>query len=102
MPRNAAESPLVIGKILALLKPAFGETRAATNANKARLTTETPKYLFTAFMLLATNYKTYHPKQNKIACSYSTCLEKFNALEHSLKLFSYLHIQKSGKGYGVI
>jgi hypothetical protein len=44
MYRNAAESVLVIGKLSALLMPAFGDTSAATSRNIARVTTETPKY----------------------------------------------------------
>jgi hypothetical protein len=52
MYRNAVESALVIGKLSALLKPAFGETSAAISKNKARITTETPKYLFNCFSCL--------------------------------------------------
>src|SRR5215467_13734041 len=55
MSRNAAESALVKGKILALLKPAFGETSEATSTNKIRITIETPKYLFNSCLSAASD-----------------------------------------------
>ena len=44
--RNAVESALVIGELLALLSPTFVETSVAATTNKTSRTTEAPKYLF--------------------------------------------------------
>lgn len=52
MYRNAVESALVIGELLVLLRPTFVEASAATNTNKARRTTEAPKYLFNSCLCL--------------------------------------------------
>jgi hypothetical protein len=48
MYKNAEESAVLIGELLlvALLKATRGETSIAINMNKARITTEAPKYLF--------------------------------------------------------
>ena len=48
MSKNAKESTLLIGELLIpLLKPTFGETNMAITMNRARITIEAPKYLFT-------------------------------------------------------
>ena len=44
--RNIVESALVIGELVALLRPTFVETSVATTTNKTSRTTEAPKYLF--------------------------------------------------------
>jgi hypothetical protein len=48
MSKKAKESTLLIGELLIpLLKPTFGETNMAITMNRARITIEAPKNLFT-------------------------------------------------------